>query len=202
MLLPPAVSGALLIAMVLVFSRLMAVYRVGFYLPPGLGAALPAVRLASLLRRAVALLTDCVILAGPLLAGMVVMFLILPRIEDQPDSRGVMLLAPLIVGGAFWAVAAFFLLCYTLGRWGRTPGKWAMGIRALGTDLRPCGFSRALLRTLLLFVDGFLLNFTIGVLLIAFTANRQRMGDLAARTIVIRELPHPVGAAPSSHAAA
>ena len=202
MLLPAAVSGALLAAMVLVFSRLMAVYRVDSYLPAGLGAALPAVRFASLTRRAVALLIDLVILLGPLLAGMVVMFLILPRVEDQPDSRDVMLLTPLIVGGAFWALACFFLFCYSLGRWGRTPGKWAMGIRALGTDLRPCGFTRALLRTLLLFVDGFLLNFTIGVLLIAFTGNQQRMGDLAARTIVIREPPHPAGAAPSSNPAA
>jgi len=198
MLLAPALSGALLLAMVLAFSRLMAVYRVDFYSPVRLGAALPEVRFASLARRAVALFIDFVILTGPLLAAMVLMFLFLPGIEDQPDSRGIMLLTPLLVGGAFWAVAAFFLLCYSLGRWGRTPGKWALGIRALGTDLLPCGFSRALLRSALLFVDGFLLNFTIGVLLIAFTGDQQRIGDLAARTIVIREPPHPAGAGEGS----
>ena len=97
---------------------------------------------------------------------------------------------PLLFGGALWAAAAFFIFCYSLGRWGRTPGKWAMGIRVLGVELAPCGFARALLRSLLLIVDGFI-NFSFGALMIACTANRQRIGDLAARTIVIREPPRP-----------
>jgi uncharacterized RDD family membrane protein YckC len=102
----------------------------------------------------------------------------------------------LLFGGAFWAVAAFFICCYTLGRWGRTPGKWATGIRVLGLELAPCGFGRALLRSLLLFVDGLLfmdgfLNFGFGALVIACTANRQRIGDMAARTIVVREAAQP-----------
>jgi uncharacterized RDD family membrane protein YckC len=63
-------------------------------------------------------------------------------------------------------------------------------------ELAPCGFARALLRSLLLLVDGFVfvdgfLNFGFGALVIACTANRQRIGDMAARTIVVHETAQP-----------
>jgi len=37
-----------------------------------------------------------------------------------------------------------------------------------------------------MFADGFF-NFMIGILLVAFTDDWQRVGDMAARTIVIRD---------------
>jgi uncharacterized RDD family membrane protein YckC len=78
----------------------------------------------------------------------------------------------------------FVAFAVSEGFWGVTPGKWLVSIRVVGTDLRPCGFGRALLRNVLKLVDGFF-NFLVGVLLIAFTPEWQRLGDLAARTIVI-----------------
>ena len=46
------------------------------------------------------------------------------------------------------------------------------------------------MRNLLTFVDGFF-NFLVGVLLVALTENWQRLGDLAARTLVVAdERPH------------
>jgi len=72
------------------------------------------------------------------------------------------------------------------GQYCLTPGKWLLGIRVVGTDLRPCGFGRALLRNILRFVDGFF-NYLVGIMLVAFTENQQRVGDFAARTIVVRK---------------
>jgi uncharacterized RDD family membrane protein YckC len=192
---PSVASGMLSLALAVALSALMKVYRTdSFFGPSGWSA-----QCASLTRRALALLLDAALVLGPMIAGMVGLFWILPGIEDQPEPRGVTYLTPLLFGGALWAVAAFFLFCYTLGRWGRTPGKWAAGIRVIGIELAPCGFGRALLRTLLLIVDGFLfavgfLNFSFGALVIACTANRQRIGDIAARTIVIREAAPPAPA--------
>jgi uncharacterized RDD family membrane protein YckC len=77
---------------------------------------------------------------------------------------------------------------YFEGRSSKTPGKWLLRIRVLGTDLRPCGFGRALVRNLLTFVDGFF-NFLVGALLVALTEHWQRLGDLAARTIVVVDEP-------------
>ena len=55
----------------------------------------------------------------------------------------------------------------------------------VGLDLKPCGFGRALIRNLLKLVDGFF-NFMVGIILSALTEKWQRLGDMAARTIVIR----------------
>ena len=66
-----------------------------------------------------------------------------------------------------------------------TQGKWLLGIRVVGTDLNPCGFGRAFLRNILRFVNGFL-NYLVGILIISFTENQQRVGNMAARTIVIK----------------
>jgi uncharacterized RDD family membrane protein YckC len=41
------------------------------------------------------------------------------------------------------------------------------------------------MRNALKLVDGFF-NFLVGILLVAFTPEWQRVGDLAARTIVVR----------------
>jgi uncharacterized RDD family membrane protein YckC len=75
---------------------------------------------------------------------------------------------------------------------GATPGKWLCGIRTLQTTLQPCGFARSLARELLLCVDN--VNFvawTPGILCIALTDCRQRIGDLVADTLVVevRSLP-------------
>jgi uncharacterized RDD family membrane protein YckC len=73
----------------------------------------------------------------------------------------------------------------SLTGWGGwTPGKLVMGIRVCRSSLGKPGLFRGLVRELLLMVDGFF-NFLVGVLLIAFTVKWQRVGDLAADTIVV-----------------
>jgi uncharacterized RDD family membrane protein YckC len=91
----------------------------------------------------------------------------------------------LMGGWIAWMAAVFLVFSFAEGRWGTTPGKWLLGIRVVGTELVPCGLGRALMRNALKFVDGFF-NFLVGILLVAFTPEWQRVGDLAARTIVIR----------------
>jgi uncharacterized RDD family membrane protein YckC len=141
---------------------------------------------ASLWQRALAQLVDLV----PLAAGLVPAGFFMWRFFADPES--------LVEGGPFFPFAFFalfaaaFLWCllviavysYLEGRFGKTPGKWLVRIRVLGMDLRPCGFGRALVRNLLTFVDGFF-NFLVGALLVALTESWQRLGDLAARTIVV-----------------
>lgn len=75
------------------------------------------------------------------------------------------------------------------GRWGITLGKWICGIRTVRSTLRPCGVFRALFRELLLAADTLFGTTLIPVILVmAFTSNRERIGDLMADTIVIRKL--------------
>ena len=211
-LLLPASSIALSLLLVVGFAYLMKVHRVDLY--PGAGpegksplaaafrAGLPRSDdsmlrgapplFASLARRAVAFIIDAAIVVGPTLVALASTVWVLSRIEDRPELQGMLSLFSIVPIALLWAVVGTLLFCYTLGQWGRTPGKWAMGIRVVALDLRPCGFGRALLRTLALFLDIFILNCMVGVVLIGFTRNWQRAGDAFARTIVIRDGPQPI----------
>ncbi|MDB5342244.1 MAG: hypothetical protein JWP89_621 [Schlesneria sp.] len=85
-----------------------------------------------------------------------------------------------------WLVAAVLAMLSTQAVWGITPGKWLCGLRTLRTSLRPCRYTRSLAREIVFFVDC--CNFicwTPGIVSIAFTDRRQRLGDLVADTIVV-----------------
>ena len=145
-----------------------------------------SVPFASLIRRAFAQIIDAVFLVGPILAGYLLMIFPLFGTGEMFTGMPFYPLAGLLVmcGGFFWVFGCLLLFSFFEGKYGITPGKWILGIRVLGTDLQPCGFGRALVRNLLKFVDGFF-NFMVGVLLVALTENWQRVGDMAARTVVI-----------------
>jgi len=145
---------------------------------------------ASLTRRAIAQLIDTALTLAPMAAGFVAVF---SRFEDMTSPFEMMAGMGLVFLGFLWAALLFFAFSFTEGRWGGSPGKWICGIRVVGTDLAPCGFGRALLRNLLKFADGFF-NFLVGILVSALSENWQRVGDMAARTVVIRALPgRPTG---------
>ena len=132
---------------------------------------------------------DALLLGAPIIAGFIFMLARFWVMEEMFFGPSYMLVAfGLVLGGIGWALAAIIVYSATEGAWGVTPGKWVLGIRVVGTDMHPCGFGRALVRNLLKFVDGFF-QFMVGVLLVALTENWQRLGDLAARTIVVCRRP-------------
>ncbi len=86
-----------------------------------------------------------------------------------------------------WLGFTILALVYVQGKWGVTPGKWCCGLRVFQTTLKPCGFLRSLTREVILAFDGCnLLCWAPGIVAIALTDHRQRLGDWAADTIVIR----------------
>jgi len=174
------ILSPLLLALIL--SVLMRKHRVREYSAEAEQAAY-----ASLFRRGCAQIVDAVILAAPMVVAFVAMFSCFGDIAQEGSSSACWAGFAAIPLGLLWAVGCLLAFAYTEGRFGRTPGKWLLGIRVLGTDLRPCGFWRALIRNLLKFVDGFF-NFMIGVLVAALTEHWQRVGDLAARTVVVRHV--------------
>jgi len=93
---------------------------------------------------------------------------------------------------AFAYVAAFLILfgypavLETVWR-GRTLGKALLGLRVVTTEGAPIRFRHAAIRSILALVDKFLLSGGIGVLCILLNGRNQRIGDLVAGTIVLRE---------------
>jgi uncharacterized RDD family membrane protein YckC len=81
---------------------------------------------------------------------------------------------------------AYDVLFETLGS-GRTPGKRWTGLRVVKLGGAPVGFLASALRNLVRIVDALPGFYLVGILTVLFTKNNQRLGDLAAGTVVIRE---------------
>lgn len=82
-------------------------------------------------------------------------------------------------------LAGWILLSITEGIFGVSPGKWICGTRVWRRTLRPCGVFRAAVRLVLVFVDSFP-AYGIGMAAAGLSACRQRVGDLAMDTVVVR----------------
>ena len=98
-----------------------------------------------------------------------------------------------------WAFAVLLVLGFVLyygyyalfeALWnGQTPGKRAFHLRVITTAGRPITAFEALLRNLLRIVDQFPGIYTVGLISIFVTERNQRLGDLAADTVVVHEQP-------------
>ncbi len=109
---------------------------------------------------------------------------------------GALLLLGQVVEGALfaaWLLVVVFLVQFgydvlfeTLAS-GRTPGKRWTGLRVVRAGGGPVGFLASALRNLLRIVDALPGFYLVGFLAILFTKNNQRLGDLAAGTLVVRE---------------
>ena len=100
----------------------------------------------------------------------------------ESGLAGIILLSALVL---FLTVGYFALF---EGLWeGRTPGKRAASIRVIQDDGRPVGGSAVLVRNLLRLVDMLPVFYAIGSVSILVTKRAQRLGDLAAGTIVVHD---------------
>lgn len=74
---------------------------------------------------------------------------------------------------------------------GRTPGKRLCGLRVVRSGGQPIGFVASAVRNLMRFVDGPLTLYLGGIVSVVVSKRNQRLGDMAADTLVVREPPAP-----------
>ena len=97
-----------------------------------------------------------------------------------------------VVGGVFSNVSnslVIYLLYYTLleGSLGQTVGKMLLGIKVVREDTGGVpGIGAAAIRTVLRVVDG-LFGYLVGFIVVLASSKRQRLGDMAAHTLVVRK---------------
>jgi uncharacterized RDD family membrane protein YckC len=141
------------------------------------------VRPARLPSRAVAFAVD-VLIMGVVLVGVVLA--ITAAGDDFDDALSATVALVMLVG----VLVGYPLLWETLTR-GRSPGKYAMGLRVVRDDGGPIVFRHALARSLAgLIIDfGILSGFTgvIAVVVSLSSVRGKRVGDLLAGTVVVRE---------------
>jgi uncharacterized RDD family membrane protein YckC len=90
----------------------------------------------------------------------------------------------IVLGLLTYGVVAIVAIGTLEGVWGWSPGKLLCGLRVIRTTLRPIGVLRGIVRQFLLVIDG-QFNYLIGGVMVALLAKQQRLGDLAADSIVV-----------------
>ena len=89
---------------------------------------------------------------------------------------------------SFVGYPMYYALMEALNK-GQTLGKLALGIRVVNQQGDILTFSQTILRGILLLIDLLLSFGVVGCLFITATRNRQRIGDLAAATLVVETIP-------------
>jgi uncharacterized RDD family membrane protein YckC len=87
----------------------------------------------------------------------------------------------------FYAFQLGFDIFFELRHNGQTPGKKFAGIRVMRERGGPVDFQASCVRNLLAMADFLPLLYLFGGVLVLVTSRGQRLGDLAAGTIVVRE---------------
>lgn len=89
------------------------------------------------------------------------------------------------IGGGLGGLIALIYYFYMEATQGGTFGKKALGLRIVKEDGSPIGWSESIIRNLLRIIDG-LFAYLIGAILIWTSPRKQRLGDRAAHTVVIK----------------
>lgn len=135
-------------------------------------------RLSGPFRRAVAYILDLLLR----LLIVVGILLVVVFVFRSQASIGIVLVAFFVLE---WGYGGIFETFWN----GQTPGKRMMAIRVVSTDGLPINGQQAVLRNFLRVVDGFL-YFLVGAASFLISRRFQRLGDLAAGTMVVLEESH------------
>ncbi len=104
---------------------------------------------------------------------------------------------PPLRGLGIWGIALLFALGFVVysgyfaifeAIWsGQTPGKRLVGLRVIDVSGRPITVYASIIRNVLRLVDQLPGVYAVGILSILITSRQQRIGDLAAGTVVVHE---------------
>jgi uncharacterized RDD family membrane protein YckC len=141
--------------------------------------------LAGIGSRFIALLVDYLIWGTGLVVLVILALLILPAMHAFN------------VKSAQWAeaIVIFIIFLFNWGYFtlfeafwnGRTPGKRVARIRVIQRSGRSIGLLESMARNLVRYVDQIPFFYAVGVITMFVTSQHQRLGDLAAGTLVVRD---------------
>jgi uncharacterized RDD family membrane protein YckC len=129
--------------------------------------------------RIVAALIDIVVLF--------ISFIVLGALLGDADADGSSFQVSL-EGGPFLLWVLLSLAYYTVPEalTGQTPGKAVMKLKVVRLDGQPYTWGNSLARNVLRIIDGLPVFYLLGLIIVATSKNKQRLGDMAAGTVVVR----------------
>ena len=92
----------------------------------------------------------------------------------------------------FWGYYIFFETFWN----GQTPGKRWIGLRVIRMDGTPVTFSEVVIRNLVRTLDLLPIAYGVGVITMFINSNSCRLGDLAAKTVVVHDSQVSLSQAP------
>ena len=148
----------------------------------------PPSPLGDLGSRIVAGIIDYIIIG--IVAGILAMFLFLGTAASVVAGPAMIIGFPGWISGVLGILGVIWLLwlvyfTYFEGTSGQTIGKTLVHIKVIKEDGSRCDFGSALIRNILRIVDYLPFLYILGIVLIATTEKRQRLGDMLAKTIVV-----------------
>lgn len=154
------------------------------YAVAGVGHRFIAALLDSTLLFGALLLLNIVVLALTAAAGGMSAADALETEQERSFAEGLVLaLFALVNFLIYWGYFIVFELVWN----GQTPGKRAVRIRVVQTDGSPVRPTAVIVRNLVRVIDFMPLGYGVGLLSMLFTRHEQRLGDLAAGTLAVKE---------------
>jgi uncharacterized RDD family membrane protein YckC len=140
--------------------------------------------LAGIGSRFIAVLVDTLLWGAGLFMLGLVFWIVVPAVRafSQLSYQWVVAIVTLTLFLLNWG---YFTLFEAFAN-GRTPGKRVAKIRVIQRSGRPIGLFESMARNLIRFVDQFPGVYAVGVIAVFATRQHQRLGDLAAGTLVVR----------------
>jgi uncharacterized RDD family membrane protein YckC len=141
--------------------------------------------LAGIGSRFIALLVDYLIWAAGLFVLAMLFLVFLPGITafSKISGQWATAIAIFIVFLLNWGYFTLFEAFWN----GRTPGKRVAGIRVIQRSGRAIGLFESMARNFVRYVDQIPFFYAVGVITMFATRQHQRLGDLAAGTLVVRD---------------
>ena len=150
--------------------------------PELVGIELP---LAGIGSRFIALLVDYLIWGAALFVLIWLAIFLLPSIDafskiSEQWAAGIIIFVVFLFNWGYFTLFEAF--------WnGRTPGKRVARIRVIQRSGRAIGLFESMARNLVRYVDQLPFFYAVGVIAMFATSQHQRLGDLAAGTLVVRD---------------
>jgi uncharacterized RDD family membrane protein YckC len=130
-------------------------------------------------RRAAAIIVDAILL---MIVGWII-----GKATGQATQDGFNLM-----GGPalLWFLVCFAYYVVMEAMWAGTVGKKALGLKVVKEDGSKLDWGASIIRNLLRIVDGFAL-YLIGAIVVWVSKKKQRLGDMAAHTLVVSKSETP-----------
>ena len=131
-------------------------------------------------------LLQALLIGGVVIVGLLIAVFVAPAVDGLAASRRHVWTIAVLLAIVFAIYTAYFAVFEVLWN-GQTPGKRLVGLRVIDATGRPVAPYAVIIRNLLRLIDQAPGFYAIAIVSVLVTERHQRLGDLAAGTVVVHD---------------